>query len=278
MTRKSEAEYRDDLIEVCKRIYAKGFVAASDGNVSIRLGQDRVLCTPSGFSKGYLKPEQLLIVNMAGEVVGSRSRAGLKPSSEILLHLECYRQRPEIGAVVHAHPPVAIACTIAGVSLAQCVIPEVIVTFGAIPTAPYATPGSPEGPNAVRELIANHDAILLDHHGTVTVGKDVFDAYFKLEKVEHAAEVTLAARQLGRVRGLPGPEVQKLLEIRRQMGRGEGPYCQQCDLCAILEQESQPRLRRRTRLRLSDDELVRLIAQEVLRMMSNSQLSTTSNR
>ncbi len=268
MTRKTEAEYRADMVEVCRRMHQRGYVAATDGNVSLRLGTDRLLFTPSGLSKGYLSADQLIVTDMAGHKQPPHTAANrqLQPSSEILLHLEVYRQRADVQAVVHAHPPVAVACTIAGVSLAQCVIPEVIVTFGAIPTAEYATPSSAEGSTAIRELIAQHDAILLDHHGTITVGHDVFDAYFKLEKVEHAAQVTLAAYQFGRVRGLPSAEVQKLFEMRERLGLGRdggGPYCERCELCARLSRRRRPRPAKPTQ----DDELVQVVSREVLRAL-----------
>ena len=152
------------------------------------------------------------------------------------MHLEAYRQRPDIGAVVHAHPPVATACTLAGVSLARCVLPEVVLTLVAIPTAGYATPSTDEVPDSIRDLIRDYDALLLERHGALTVGKDVFDAYFKLEKVEHTAEVTLAAMQLGGIRGLASEEVRKLESVRQSMGlsrRGvDARVCEDCRICA----------------------------------------------
>ncbi len=142
----------------------------------------------------------------------------LKPSSEILLHLEAYRQRPEIKAVVHAHPPVAVALSIAGIAIAPCVLPEVIVTLGAIPTTEYASPASPEGATVIRDLIRNHDAIMLQRHGSVTVGGTPFDAYLKLEKLEHAADITFKLIQLGRQLPFPPGAVDKLLDKREQAG------------------------------------------------------------
>jgi L-fuculose-phosphate aldolase len=236
-TRKPESEHRADIVEVCRRIYAKGFAAASDGNVSVRLGPDRILATPSGLSKGYMTPEQLIVTDLEGCRLPPFTAANrdLRPSSEIKMHLEAYRQRPDIGAVVHAHPPVATACTLAGVSLARCVLPEVVLTLVAIPTADYATPSTNEVPLSIRDLIRDYDALLLERHGALTVGKDVYDAYFKLEKVEHTAEITLAARQLGRVRGMASEEVRKIEALRQQMGlsrQGIDPRtCQECRVC-----------------------------------------------
>lgn len=237
-THKSESDYRADVVEVCRRIYQKGYAAASDGNVSVRLGSDRILTTPSGLSKGFISPDQLIVTDMQGHKVPPFNAANrdLKPSSELKMHLEAYRQRADIGAVVHAHPPVATACTLAGVSLARCILPEVVLTLVAIPTADYATPSTEEVPDSIRDLIRDYDALLLERHGALTVGKDVFDAYFKLEKVEHTAQVTLAARQLGRVRGLAPEEVRKLERVRQQMGLSRGGMdprvCEECRACS----------------------------------------------
>lgn len=245
--RKTEADYRADIVEVCRRVYQKGFASASDGNVSIRLGENRILMTPSGLSKGFLCADQLIVTDLQGQRLPPFGEANrdLRPSSESKMHLEAYRQRPDIGAVVHAHPPIAIACTLAGVSLARCILPEVVITLVAIPTASYATPGTYDVPLSIRDLIRTHDALLLERHGALTVGKDVFDAYFKLEKVEHTAEVTLAARQLGRLRALPPEEVRKLQATRGAMGLGavqsSPSECGDCRLC-----ERRPRRRQRT--------------------------------
>jgi L-fuculose-phosphate aldolase len=249
-------------------MWEKGFVAASDGNVSVRLSADRLLATPSGVSKGFLSASDVVAIDMDGRPVRSFEdrRKETRPSSEILLHLEVYRQRPDVQAVVHAHPPLAIAFTVAGVSLAQCVLPEVVMNLGQIPTTAYATPSTPEGPVVIRDLIREHDALIIDRHGTVTVGQTLFDAYMKLEKIEHLAQVTLAARQLGRVGLLPQEEVRKLIEMRRKaMGlppEYDGPGCVHCGACG-KEPEGQA-----TEPAGSDDEeLVRRIAETVARQL-----------
>jgi L-fuculose-phosphate aldolase len=245
--RRTESDYRADIVEVCKRVYAKGFAAASDGNVSIRLGPNRILMTPSGLSKGYMSPDQLIVTDLEGRKIPPFTAANrdLKPSSEIQMHLEVYRQRPDVGAVVHAHPPIATACTLAGVSLARCVLPEVVLTLVAIPTAGYATPSTEEVPLSIRELAKDYDALLLERHGALTLGKDVYDAYFKLEKVEHTAQITLAARQMGRIRSLAPEEVRKIETIRKEIGlsrQGVDPrICEECHAC---ERPSRRRSRR----------------------------------
>ncbi len=264
--RQREAELRAEVVRICRLLWEKGFVAASDGNVSVRLGRDRLLATPSGFSKGFLSPSDVVLCNLEGQSMYSSYQRGerCKPSSEILLHVEVYRQRPDVQAVVHAHPPIAVAFTIAGVSLAQCVLPEVVVNLGQVPTTAYATPSTAEGPEVIRELIRDHDALILDRHGSVTVGRSLFDAYMKLEKVEHLAQVTLAARQLGQVGLLPQEEVRKLVEMRRQkLGLPpdyQGPGCVNCGACGRETAD-----RTLNDVNTSDDDLVRRVAEMVAR-------------
>jgi len=246
-------------------------VAATDGNVSVRLGKNRILSTPSGFSKGFLAPEQLIVTDLEGKRLSSYSyyyepaSRALKPTSELPMHLEAYRQRPDIGAVVHAHPPICVALSIAGISLARCLLPEVVVTLGLIPTAEYATPSSAEGPGAIRDLIANHDALVIQRHGTLTVGQDPFDAYLKLEKMEHAAYVTLLLRQLGRETPLPPAEVAKLLQMRREKGLAsageEEDFCASCGVCNIAVDRPTPA----PKPERNEEELVRLVTREVLK-------------
>jgi len=210
----SEEEMREEIAEVCRRIYDKNFVAANDGNVSMRLDEKRILMTPSGVSKGDVTAASLVVCDLAGtRVAGDRT-----PTSEVLLHLAVYRERADVHGVVHAHPPFATAVTVAGVSLEEPVLPEVAVTFGKIPTAEYATPASAEGPRVIRKLIRDFDAILLDRHGTLTAGKSAWEAYFKLEKVEHAAQVIFLAKQLGKVRTLSADEIKRLVAALERHG------------------------------------------------------------
>ena len=240
MDTRSENELRQHILEIGKWMYQKGFVAASDGNISARLDRDRLLVTPSGFGKAFLEADHLLIVNMNGEKISpmfGRWR-DLKPSSEIRLHLECYRQRTDVQSVIHAHPPMTIACTLAGISLAKCVLPEVLYDLGTIPTAKYATPSSQENAMAVRELVKTYDAIVLDRHGTVTVGATLRDAYMRLERVEHSAQVTLAAQQaLGHpVEPLTPDAIQKLAAMRQHVFAQHGrDVCAECNACPVSE-------------------------------------------
>jgi len=225
---KSESEYRQQMVDTGQKMYQRGLVAATDGNISVRLDGERLLITPSGVCLGEMRPENQVVVDRQGRPADAEQR----PSSELPMHLEVYRQRPDVGAVIHAHPPLATAFTVAGISLAQCVIPEVVLTMGTIPTTHYATPSTEKGREAVRELIRTHDALILDRHGTLTVGPDLTGAYHRLEKVEHAAQVTLAARQLGNIRTLPPEEVKRLEAMRSQLGLGENvATCSQCGTC-----------------------------------------------
>lgn len=205
----TEEKLRQRLVQICRMLHQKNLIAAMDGNVSVKFG-DGLLTTPSGVNKGFLEEDQLLRVDWHGRVVAGEGQ----PTSELAMHLAVYRLRPEVEAVIHAHPPVATAFSIAGLSLEDFVLPEVVMTLGVIPTASYATPTTEEVPAAIAELIRNHDALLLERHGALTVGRDLMDAYNKMEKLEHAALIIFAALQLGRVRRLPPREVEKLMRLK----------------------------------------------------------------
>lgn len=224
----SERILRKEIIEVCYKIWLKGYVAAADGNVSSRLGEDRIIITPSGFSKGELKEEDLIITDMKGNKILGK----WKTSSEIHMHLSVYNERKDVLGIVHAHPPTCIAFSIAGIELPECILPEVVVTLGKIPITEYATPGTPEGAIIVKDLIKEYDALILDRHGTITVGTSVKDAYYKLEKVEHTAEITMKAKQLGGIRSLSKDQIDKLIEVRKSLGLKERPIkCSNCGNC-----------------------------------------------
>ncbi len=197
------------LVDICHRLYAKGFVTATDGNVSARLRTGNILTTRSGINKGAVTTRDLVEVTADGKPL----RTPRKPSTEIGMHLEIYRERPDVQAVVHAHPPFATGFAVARKSLEGCVLPEVIVGLGAIPLAPYATPSTPEVAQSLRPFVRTTDAILLASHGVVTYGPTLLDAFYKMEKVEHAAQIIFVARLLGGETQLTREELEKLAGV-----------------------------------------------------------------
>ncbi|OGQ93971.1 MAG: hypothetical protein A2284_15725 [Deltaproteobacteria bacterium RIFOXYA12_FULL_61_11] len=205
---------RKELIAVCHLMHQRGLIAAADGNVSVRFDGERILTTPSGFNKGLLSEDDLCVTDLQGRLLHGLH----KPSSELRLHLAVYTARTDVRAVVHAHPPTCVALSIAGIGLLSPLLPEVVLSLGEIPTAPYATPTTADLPETIRTLIPTHDAILLERHGSLTVGKDLTEAYNRLECMEHAATVIFLARQLGNPSLLPATEVAKLRRIAA--GRG----------------------------------------------------------
>ena len=214
-----ETKLRQEIVKIGCLMYEKGFILASDGNISARIAPKRFLITPSGLHKGFLEPEQILIVNEKGEKVGQETAVThhLKPTSELPMHLEAYRQRPDIQAVVHAHPPTAVALSIAGISMAEPLLPEVVYFLGTIPTTQYATPSSPENALVIQDLIQKHDALVLYRHGSLTVGDSLMQAFMRLEILEQNARITYMLTQLGVQNPLPPTEVKKLQQMRLQL-------------------------------------------------------------
>ena len=219
----SEGTLRADIVEVGRRMYARGYTASNDGNISVRLGADRLLMTPKSVCKGFLTPDMMCITDLDGrKLQGDRD-----PSSEMLMHLEVYRQRQDVQAVVHAHPPTATGFAVAGIPLTRPVLAEVLTTLGSIPIAAYATPSTQELPEAVRKYIKAHDGMLLANHGALTVGSDLFAAYYKMETIEHFAKISLVARMLGRENLIARDEVLRLQELRGTYGiTAPAPICE----------------------------------------------------
>jgi L-fuculose-phosphate aldolase len=236
---RQESQLRHEIVHVGQLMYKKGLISSSEGNISALLGSERILITPSGVHKGFLEPAQLLIVDHDGQQIGPRvgSARNLKPTSELPLHLEVYRQRKDIRAIVHAHPPITIALSIASIPMAECLLPEVIVFLGLIPTVAYATPASVELASSVRQLISYHDALVLERHGALTIGSTPMESFMRLEIVEQNARISFMLAQLGARKPLPPNEVEKLLRQREEMGLckpGESTdFCQRCGVCHI---------------------------------------------
>jgi len=217
----NEYALREQICKIGELMHRQGYIDGNSGNISVRLDGRRVLTTPSGLAKGFMSPEQLIIVDLDGKRIDrpTSENADLRPTSELAMHLECYRQREDVQGVVHAHPPVSVAMTIAGIGFQQCLIPEAVVILGLIPTTPYATPASEENREAIRGLIAHHDVIMLAFHGSLTVGKTVWDAYMKLESLEHTAKILTTVHQLGGAKNpLPADKITKLVDARERLG------------------------------------------------------------
>ncbi len=216
-----EGELRDLVCRVGQLMYQNDYIDATGGNISARLSDDRILVSPSGLATGFMKPEQLLIVNLEGERIDepNPANASLRPTSELPMHLECYRQREDVQGVVHAHPPTAVALTLAGYDFQQCLIPESVVLLGIMPTAPYSTPSSKENRDAITELIREHDAIMLSNHGSLTVANSLWNAYLLLECLEHSAKIIHKALQISAsLVAIPPSQVKKLVKYREDFG------------------------------------------------------------
>jgi L-fuculose-phosphate aldolase len=220
-----------DIVEVGRRVYTRGYVASNDGNISARLDERRVLITPTGVSKGFMSPDEMVIVDMEGKVLSGAS----KPSSEVFMHLAIYKNRPDVHSVCHAHPPYATGFAVAGISLEKCILPEVIIVLGGIPLVEYGTPGTEEFFRPVLKILDKHDAFLLANHGALTIGKDLFNAYHKMETLEHFAHIAFVAEQLGHTTTLNRVQVKKLTDLRDKFGIQTGGVCVTCEDDASCE-------------------------------------------
>ena len=206
---------KEAICEVGRRMYQNGFVAANDGNISVRLGENDYLCTPTGVSKGYMTPEMICRVDGAGNA--TEDTGAFRPSSEVKMHMRIYQDRPDVNAVVHAHPPHATAYAIAGIPLTAPIMPEAVIFLGCVPVAPYGTPSTQEVPDGVAPYLPHYDAVLLENHGALTYGADVMAAYFKMESVEFYAKLLSLTHNLGGPQLLTQEQVQKLHDLRKSM-------------------------------------------------------------
>jgi L-fuculose-phosphate aldolase len=211
---KSERQHREDIVRFGRLLHQRGYIAATDGNLSVRLDNETILSTPTSMSKGMLEPEDLVVVDMKGKRVMGRRQV----SSEIGMHLLIYSLRPDTHGIVHAHPPTATGYAAAGLPLNQALISEIVLSLGCIPLARYGTPGTPELVETLHPLVPQYDAILLANHGVVTYGEDLTRAYMKMETVEHFAQIALVTHLLGRQQLLTQDEVSKLIDARQRYG------------------------------------------------------------
>jgi L-fuculose-phosphate aldolase len=211
MTQSRESQLREQLCFIGAQMHRFQLVDGASGNISARLDSERILITPSGVSKGFMKPENLIIIDLEGRQLDDNPR---QPSTETPMHLEAFRKRPDVGGVIHAHPPHAVALTVAGLSLHTYTLPEVVLLLGEVPITPYATPSSTENRDAISEIIESNNALLLAYHGSLTVGADPWEAYLRLENLEYAAKLTHLIRQLGGGAPLPPHQLEKLVAMR----------------------------------------------------------------
>mgnify|MGYP006300501351 FL=1 len=192
------------------------FRSANDGNITVRISDNELLTTPTGVSKGFMTMDMIIKMNMDGKVLQSSPK--YRPSSEVKMHMEVYRQREDVKSVVHAHPPFCTSFAVAGIPLDKCVLPEAVIVLGAVPIAPYGTPSTMEIPDSIAKHTKNTDAILLANHGALTFGTDLFSAYHRMETLEHTAQIIHTSIQLGNVNMIPADQVNKLMQVRDKLG------------------------------------------------------------
>lgn len=224
----SEYEVKQMICDIGKRIYMNGFVAANDGNITVKISDNEIITTPTGVSKGFMTPDMLIKVNLNGEILSHSGK--YKPSSELKMHLRVYKERPDVKSVVHAHPPYATSFAIAGIPLTKAIMPEAIISLGCVPIAEYGTPSTDEIPDAVSKYLQHYDAVLLENHGALSYGADLLTAYYKMESLEFYAKLTFISTLLGGPKELSPSQVDKLYEIRKKLGVGgrhPGELCKQ---------------------------------------------------
>lgn len=212
----SYMELREQICDVCHKMWQKGWVAANDGNVSVKLEDGTFLATPTGMSKSFITPEKLVHIDMEGNIL--EAEEGCRPSSEIKMHLRCYREREDVGAVLHAHPPVATGFAVANKPLDEYSMIETVIALGSVPVTPYGTPSTYEVPEAIAPYLGEHDAVLLQNHGALTVGVDVITAYYRMETLELFAQISLNAHMLGGAKEISRENIDRLISMREGYG------------------------------------------------------------
>ena len=223
----TDFEAKKAIIDIGKRMYDRGFVAANDGNISCKVGPNALWTTPTGVSKGFMTQDMLVKVDLSGKVLLGRT----KPSSELKMHLRVYEENPDLMAVTHAHPPVATSFAIAGISLDRPILTEAILTLGTIPIAHYATPGTYEVPDSIAPYVNTHNGVLLANHGALSWGKDPYQAFYRLESIEYYANIMMyTGNIIGRSNELSCGQIDELLDIRKNLGvtAGGTPPCKDC--------------------------------------------------
>ena len=226
---RSDYEIKKEICEIGRRIYSDGFVAANDGNISVKIDDNTYFATPTGVSKGYMTPDMICKVDGQGNLKESNK---WRPSSEFKMHLRVYQERPDVNAVVHAHPPIATSFAIAGIPLDKLIMPEAVIFLGAVPIAEYGTPSTMEIPDSLMPYLQDYDAILLANHGALSFGCDLNTAFFRMESTEFYAKLLMYARLLGGEKEIPCGEVKKLIDLRKSFGvPGRHPMEKICEGC-----------------------------------------------
>lgn len=215
----TENEIKDQICDVCHKMWQQGWVAANDGNVTVKVDEDTIYCTPTGISKSFITPEKIIKINSRGDIL--EAGEGYRPSSEIKMHLRCFKERPDVHAVVHAHPPIATAFALAQMPLDSYSLIESAIVIGSIPITPFGTPSTNEVPEAIAPYLAEHDVLLLENHGALTVGSDLITAYYRMETLELVAKTTFHARMLLAIgdkkeeKEIPREKLERLFEMRK---------------------------------------------------------------
>lgn len=224
----SYMELREQICDVCHKMWQLGWVAANDGNVSARLEDGTFLATPTGMSKSFITPDKLVRIDADGNVL--EGAPGLRPSSEIKMHLRCYQERPDVNSVLHAHPPTATGYAVAHKALDEYSMIETVIAIGSVPVTPYGTPSTYEVPEAIAPYLGEHDVVLLMNHGALAVGSDVITAYYRMETLELFAKISLTAHLLGGAKEISRENIDRLISMRAQYGvTGKHPGYKKCN-------------------------------------------------
>lgn len=223
----NEIKIRNDICDVGQKLYNKGFVAANDGNISVKLDENTILVTPTAVSKGGMKPDDIVKMTLDGEILSAKG----KPSSEVKMHIQVYKTNPIIQAVVHAHPPIATAFAVARVPMETPILAEAVVNLGIVPVSDFAMPGTDEVPESIKPYVKDYNAVLLANHGLLTWGRDLREAFFRMESVEHYGKILLYVKQIGNPKEFNCSEIDALLDIRKKIGVESGgiPSCKPVD-------------------------------------------------
>lgn len=263
-----EWEIKKLIVDIGNRIWQRGYVAANDGNISVRLNDKELLTSPTGISKGFLTTEMIIKVDNDGKVISGSSK--YRPSSEVKMHLEVYKERPDIKSVVHAHPPFCTSFAVAGIPLNKCVLPEAIIIIGSVPTAKYGLPSTMEIPDSIRPYIKSSDAMLLENHGALTFGSDLINAYYKMETLEHTAKIVWNAIQLGNVNVLPEGERDRLMTLREKFNLpGEVTMCDPTPMFTGAKTDQKSNVSSSSSFKGVSDETIREIEKRVIEKLNS---------